>query len=177
MTSMAKDIGATWVFRGAKLKIFLIWISYSLSIAAIMLLPVSISLIVGEYGIGLILGVCVLSGVSIALTMALMYGYLVLSDRRKSGSKRMTEEVKFDCDKAKILGYIEQTPEQIRIINLFKEREIEIVSYIDNLLKGFAGLHPTEVECDKRWMSIAKTHIQQGFMAAVRAVARPKGDR
>jgi len=67
------------------LKIFLIWISYSLSIAAIMLLPVSISLIVGEYGIGLILGVCVLSGVSIALTMALMYGYLVLSDRRKIG--------------------------------------------------------------------------------------------
>jgi len=78
-------------FNGAKLKIFLIWISYSLSIAAIMLLPVSISLIVGEYGIGLILGVCVLSGVSIALTMALMYGYLVLSDRRKSGSKRMNE--------------------------------------------------------------------------------------
>jgi hypothetical protein len=26
---------------------------------------------------------------------------------------------------------------------------------------------------DQRWVSIARTHLQQGFMAAVRAVAKP----
>jgi len=75
-----------------------------------------------------------------------------------------------ECDKAKIIGYVEQTPKQIEAINLLKEAEIECVALIN------VYLNTNEIDIDKRWMAIAKTHIQQGFMAAVRAVARPNGD-
>ncbi len=71
-----------------------------------------------------------------------------------------------ECDKAKIVGYIEQTPTQIDNINALKTYEIEIVKFLEALTNN---AHP-------RWLSIAKTHIQTGFMAAVRAVARPLGD-
>ncbi len=71
-----------------------------------------------------------------------------------------------ECEKAKIVGYIEQTPEQIESINALKKLEIEAVNFLEALTNC---AHP-------RWLSIAKTHIQQGMMAAVRAVARPKGD-
>ncbi len=74
-----------------------------------------------------------------------------------------------DCDKDKIVGYVAQTPEQIDTINLLKKMEIEI---IDSLKIIFESCQPV----DARWMSIAKTHMQEGFMAAVRAIARPNGD-
>lgn len=76
-----------------------------------------------------------------------------------------------ECDKAKIVGYVEQSPEQINGINTLKSIEISVVEILDKYLRD-----ETAEKADKRWMSIAKTHIQQGFMAAVRAVARPNGD-
>ncbi len=76
-----------------------------------------------------------------------------------------------ECDKAKIVGYIEQTPEQIKTINDLKAMEIQVVKCLDSFIYA-----PLQLPADPRWMSIAKTHIQQGFMAAVRAIARPKGD-
>ncbi len=77
----------------------------------------------------------------------------------------------------KITGYVEQTPEQIDCINNFKAIEIEVVQLIDNLMTGLTYVGQTEpLAVDKRWLSIAKTNLQQGFMAAVRSVARPKGD-
>lgn len=80
-------------------------------------------------------------------------------------------------DKAKIVGYIPQSDEQIKWINYLKTKEIEIVEDFDNMLSApfsFEGCAP--ISADKRWLAIAKTHIQEGFMAATRAVARPKGD-
>tara|TARA_R110000796_G_scaffold65782_2_gene151811 strand:+ start:23266 stop:23511 length:246 start_codon:yes stop_codon:yes gene_type:complete len=79
-----------------------------------------------------------------------------------------------ECDKAKIVGYIEQTPEQIEMINNLKRREIDLAAFADCFLEGMG--HETKMGCDKRWMAIAKTHFEQGFMAAVRAIARPRGD-
>ncbi len=78
-----------------------------------------------------------------------------------------------DCDKAKIVGYIEQTPLQIETINKLKEMEINVVECFEamNSVSSVGKL-----SMDHRWLAIAKTHIQQGFMAAVRAVARPNGD-
>lgn len=72
-----------------------------------------------------------------------------------------------ECDKVKIVGYVEQSPAQIETINHLKTQEIEIVGFFNALIND---------NVDKRWTSVAKTHIQQGFMAAVRAVARPNGD-
>jgi len=74
-----------------------------------------------------------------------------------------------DCAKEKIIGYKEQSPGQIEAINRLKSLELEVLhewEAVKHLLEKF----------DVRWMSVAKTHFQQGFMAAVRAVARPDGD-
>ncbi len=80
--------------------------------------------------------------------------------------KKEAEKITSKCDKVKIVGYVEQTSEQIDYINRLKTSEIDIVKVLD-LLRHCS---------DPRWISIAKTHIQTGFMAAVRAIARPMGD-
>ena len=74
-----------------------------------------------------------------------------------------------ECDREKIVGYAKQSDMALEAINGLKIIEIET-------LNGFeAWFHP-EQKFDARWKSIARTHIQQGFMAAVRAIARPHGD-
>lgn len=82
-----------------------------------------------------------------------------------------------ECDKAKIVGYVEQTPDQIERINSLKSAEVEIVKLLECIARNIKDTNnPELLPADPRWLSIAKTHIQQGFMAAVRAVARPNGD-
>jgi hypothetical protein len=76
-----------------------------------------------------------------------------------------------ECDREKIVGYVKQSPEQVGAINMFKQKEADICEALDYYLQDDQALG-----VDKRWLSIAKTHIQQGFMAAVRAIARPNGD-
>ena len=46
-------------------------------------------------------------------------------------------------------------------------REIETLAL--DLVKRLAGLEPV----DKRWLSIARTEIEQGFMALARSIERP----
>ena len=64
-----------------------------------------------------------------------------------------------------ITGYRDLTAEEIETINKLKAMEIEILKFIEGTLEWSAS--------DLRWTHIGKTHIQQGFMALVRAVARP----
>ena len=68
-------------------------------------------------------------------------------------------------------GNMNKSPEQIRVINDLKTMEVQVVKCLDSFIYA-----PLQCPADGRWMSIAKTHIQQGFMAAVRAVAKPNGD-
>jgi hypothetical protein len=84
-----------------------------------------------------------------------------------------------ECDREKIVGYVKQSQNQVLAINYYKEQEIKLIADIQMLLDGVATFEPqgtTPLEVDKRWVSIAKTHFQEGFMAAVRAIARPHGD-
>lgn len=41
-------------------------------------------------------------------------------------------------------------------------------------LKNVISAMRSRKEIDQRWVSIAETHLQQGIMAAVRAVAQPE---
>lgn len=68
---------------------------------------------------------------------------------------------------SKITGYRELTPSEVGAINEIKKFAAEIEFMIDAL--AAVGTY------DQRWVSIARTHLQQGFMAAVRAVAQPTG--
>lgn len=64
-----------------------------------------------------------------------------------------------------ITGYRELNQEEIDLMNMVKGlaakagAELEIVN-----------AHP---DSDKRWVSIARTHLQEGFMALTRAIAKP----
>lgn len=64
-----------------------------------------------------------------------------------------------------INGYKELTEDQIDTINGIKKTADEVGEIIDGMA-GWAG-------ADQRWLAIAKTDLQKGFMSLVRAVAKP----
>ncbi|MDH5189032.1 MAG: hypothetical protein OEW37_08765 [Rhodospirillaceae bacterium] len=70
-----------------------------------------------------------------------------------------------DNQHKKIKGYRDLTQEEIDLMNEGKELAETVGVYLEKL----ARLEST----DKRWLAIAKTDMQTGFMAAVRSVAKP----
>jgi hypothetical protein len=68
-----------------------------------------------------------------------------------------------------IAGYRDLTPYEVRLMNDVKA-EAEVVAL---LVEKLSGLKSAECVPDQRWVAIARTHLQQGFMALTRAVAKP----
>lgn len=66
----------------------------------------------------------------------------------------------------KIKGYRDLTQEEIDLMNEGKALAEQCGAYIEKLL----GLD----EADKRAVALGKTNLQQGFMWAIRGVARPE---
>jgi hypothetical protein len=64
-----------------------------------------------------------------------------------------------------IKGYRQLSPNEIVDINDVKAQ----ADKVENLMK-----YLEQLEYDSRWLAIGKTHLQQGFMALVRAIARPE---
>jgi len=71
-----------------------------------------------------------------------------------------------DNQHKKITGYRELTEDEIALMNKVKAKAEEVGELIKEL-ENSPGLDP-------RWIAIAKTDLQIGFMIAVRAVAQPK---
>lgn len=65
----------------------------------------------------------------------------------------------------KIKGYRDLSPEEVALMNKVKEKSAEVGELIDELA-ATQGL-------DQRWVSLAKTDLQKGFMFAVRGIAQP----
>lgn len=65
-----------------------------------------------------------------------------------------------------IKGYRELSQEEIEAINRIKEEGQRIGELI--------GQHFVANTADARWLAIARTHLQEGFMAWVRAYAKPE---
>ena len=65
----------------------------------------------------------------------------------------------------KIKGYRELDQAEIDLMNEVKEHAAKT----GELVEKMRGLDC----CDARWVAIGKTELQQGFMALVRAVAKP----
>lgn len=76
----------------------------------------------------------------------------------------------------KIKGYRELSQEEIDLMNEIKEKAAEVGDLISRLhrLDGTVidGGNGDQQEAI-RWRSIGRTHLQQGFMALTRSVARP----
>ena len=84
-----------------------------------------------------------------------------------------------DNQHRKIKGYRELNQSEIDLMNEVKEKGIEL----DTLLRKIGQVNQDLSDADDpspydseayRWLSIAKTHLQQGLMAATRAVAKPE---
>ena len=66
-----------------------------------------------------------------------------------------------------ITGYRELSADEIAQMNRVKDIEQNLVRWISELA--------VEHIADPRWLAIAKTDLQKGFMALGRAIARPSG--
>jgi hypothetical protein len=66
----------------------------------------------------------------------------------------------------KIIGYRDLSEEEINAMNNCKDTAILVGALIDKV-RTLDGV-------DQRWISIAKTDLQKGFMALVRSIARPE---
>jgi anion-transporting ArsA/GET3 family ATPase len=70
-----------------------------------------------------------------------------------------------DNQHKKIKGYPDLSQSEIDAINQIKEKAAEVGELFKDL--------ENRPELDKRWLAIAKTDLQKGFMAATRSVAKP----
>lgn len=66
-----------------------------------------------------------------------------------------------------IKGYRQLDAGTVEQINAIKENANELGSLLDY----FAG----QPDVDQRWLAIARTDLQKGFMFLIRALARPEG--
>jgi hypothetical protein len=65
-----------------------------------------------------------------------------------------------------VAGYTSQSADKIAAVNDNKETEERLLRVLDVML--------TDEQFDKRWIAIARTHFEEGFMALNRAVFRPQ---
>jgi len=64
-----------------------------------------------------------------------------------------------------IPGYRPQSDDAVSVVTASKQAEEGVLRMLDGL-EGLPGI-------DRRWLSIGRTHIEQGFMAINRAVFKP----
>jgi len=64
-----------------------------------------------------------------------------------------------------VSGYRQLNRDEITLINGFKQAEESLLRKLERLAE--------DDNPDPRWLAIAKTHFEEGFMALIRAVAKP----
>lgn len=70
-----------------------------------------------------------------------------------------------DNQHRRITGYRELSQTEINAMNLAKQYAATIGGFIEQLNQNQT--------CDQRWLAIAETDLQKGFMSLVRAIAQP----
>ena len=74
-----------------------------------------------------------------------------------------------------VKGYKPQSDAAIELVNQNKVTEEKLLRQIDYLMQHSRAEHLEEHWlADRRWLAIARTHIEQGFMALNRAIFRPQ---
>ena len=71
-----------------------------------------------------------------------------------------------------VAGYRPQNQIAVDVVNENKHKEEKLLRLID-ALRNEQTLGGQSIQVDQRWLSIAKTHIEQGFMALNRAIFQP----
>lgn len=78
-----------------------------------------------------------------------------------------------DNQHRKIKGYRDLSQNEIDLMNRIKEAGLQLEALHNSLVLMQAN-SGGEIEPDMRWVSVGKTHLQQGLMAWTRAVAKPE---
>ena len=65
-----------------------------------------------------------------------------------------------------IKGYQPISDERLSLVNENKVAEANLLAMLDQM--------SSRVDLDTRWLNIARTHIEQGFMALNRSILRPQ---
>lgn len=80
-----------------------------------------------------------------------------------------------------VAGYQSQSDEKVQLVNEFKAAEERLLRKLDEMAKpagsvSFDSDEPMKPYWthDQRWVAIARTHFQEGFMALNRAVFQPQ---
>lgn len=71
-----------------------------------------------------------------------------------------------DNQHKQIKGYRDLSQEEIDAMNEGKVLAEQVGAWVAKLKAGGTAL-------DQRWVAIGATHLQQGFMAAIRGIAQP----
>lgn len=75
-------------------------------------------------------------------------------------------EVMVNNQHKQIKGYRDLTQDEISHMNACKQMAIDVGKLCDSV-ENIEGI-------DKRWLAIAKTDLQKGFMSLIRSIARPE---
>lgn len=73
-------------------------------------------------------------------------------------------------------GYTPQPDAKVALVNEFEQDEERLLRKLDTMRSNFDNV-PEDAEqflYDMRWISVARTHFQEGFMALNRAVFQPQ---
>lgn len=76
-----------------------------------------------------------------------------------------------DNQHQKIKGYRDLSEEEIALMNEAKELAEKVGDLVAKL--GTSDVVSTTEGIDQRWLAIAKTDLQKGFMALIRSIAQP----
>lgn len=78
--------------------------------------------------------------------------------------------------KPKITGYRTLSEAEIDLINRVKAKAEEVRELIAEIAahSPVAPAPAPRIDIDHRWLAIGQTDLQKGFMAVIRAIARPE---
>jgi hypothetical protein len=73
-----------------------------------------------------------------------------------------------------ITGYRDLTQEEIDLMNRIKAVGEQVRELLSSMSYGSPdGGEAPPAAADARWFAIARTHLQEGFMALTRSIAKP----
>lgn len=68
-----------------------------------------------------------------------------------------------------VAGYTAQSSQKVALVNQNKQMEEKLLQHMDRMAAAAAETG----EFDTRWLTVARTHVEQGFMALNRAIFKP----
>lgn len=72
-----------------------------------------------------------------------------------------------------IKGYRDLTQQEIDLMNEGKALAEQVGAFTEKVKQLASPNAQAGISIDGRWLSIGVTHLQQGFMAVIRSIARP----